>query len=149
MCNKSLQIDLFEEVRDVNPLVGNIYNIVSQKLKCEQAAYKIKFLSCVCNLPKPERQKIMKKHKFAGQKRLFADKCGQYQCSKNLQPLQKKRFTEKCATINGDLDPMKKQSSSETKKNKYKSMDLSEKKAYLEKKEKYRCMDQVKKERVL
>ena len=61
-CNERQTIKLFEKCTDSDSVIDKICNIATQKLKCEEIEYDIKFFSCSCPLTKSERQKIVRKH---------------------------------------------------------------------------------------
>ena len=144
-CNETQTINVFKELGNVDLLVDNIFNIVFGKRDCEQVQYKINFLSCVCDLTKSERQRIMRKHRSGVQKRLRGDK--RKECHKNLEPEAKKRFLEKCASNYANMDAKKKLLLCEKNKQKYSSMDSSKKEALVKaNKEKYLCITQIEKE---
>ena len=73
-CNESQTIIFFGTFTDSDSLVNKFCNIVSHKLKCDETQYNIQFLSCSCQLTKPEMQKITKKHKSSIQKKLIANR---------------------------------------------------------------------------
>jgi hypothetical protein len=144
-CNETQTINVFKELGNVDLLVDNIFNIVFGKRDCEQVQYKLNFLSCVCDLTKSERQRIMRKHRSGVQKRLRGDK--RKECHKNLEPEAKKRFLEKCASNYANMDAKKKLLLCEKNKQKYSSMDSSKKEALVKaNKEKYLCITQIEKE---
>lgn len=67
-------IYLFETFTNSDSIINKLCNIVTQKLKCEEIEYNIKFSSCLCQLTTPERQKITRKHKSTTQIKLIANK---------------------------------------------------------------------------
>ena len=108
--NKSQTINLFEKFCDSDSLVNKFCNIVSHKLKSDEIQYNIKFLSCSCQLTKPERQKIIKKHKSTTEKKSIADRKKQckFENYANLEPARKKIRLEKATSKYKSIDVVKK-----------------------------------------
>ena len=146
--NKSQTINLFEKFCDSDSLVNKFCNIVSHKLKSDEIQYNIKFLSCSCQLTKPERQKIIKKHKSTTEKKSIADRKKQckFENYANLELAKKKIRLEKAASKYKSMHVVKNKDLLQKYAEKYKSMDPIKKTDLLQKKaEIYKAMAPMKK----
>ena len=66
------ELNVFEKFNDVNTVVDILSDIVQQRLGCNETLYNIQFLSCSCELTKPQKNKVLRNHKFLVQKQLCA-----------------------------------------------------------------------------
>ena len=132
-CDEGQSIKLFENFTDSDSVIDKIYNIVTQKLKCDGIEYDIQFFSCSHELTKSERQKIVRNHKSSAHKRGVLQKCKDKYAS--LEPAKKKEKLDKYKS----MDPIKKKVLNETRVKKYISMDSYNKnKPLMKKAEKYK-----------
>ena len=143
---------LFEKYSSPNFLVNKLYEISTEVLKREEVGYTVEFLSCLHQLSKSEKQRIVRKHKSSEHKRAISEK--RKSDYANLQAARKKQCLEKFRKEQTEkyklMDPLKKKALLETKAEKYKSMNPLKKKALLEtKSKKYKSMDTLTKKSVL
>ena len=64
----------FKKYSSLNFLVNKLYEISTEVLKREEVGYTVEFLSCLHQLSKSERQRIVRKHKSSEHKRAISEK---------------------------------------------------------------------------
>ena len=105
-CDESQTIDLFEKITDSDSLLNKLCDIPSHKLKSDEIQYNIQYVSCLCQLTKPEKLKITKTQKSSTQKKLIVDR--KLEKYANLEPAKKKIKIEKVASKYKNMDIEKK-----------------------------------------
>ena len=147
--DETRELNLFKQLTDLHSVVGRLCDILNlNEPHLDEVEYILQFLAIPSVLPKPERQKVLRKHKSNDEQNTVREnKRNDY---KSKSTVEKQALLKRLELKYDQMDPISKQNLLENLQLKYKEMDPINKQNRLENVHlKYKQMDPIKKQVLL